>query len=95
LINTTGDLLGSPKLQQPIAQINAATTQQIDNVTSRSARILDQAFWRGVALIIVFFIMLTIYRLLVSRVFGVPTVRVQDASGNSGTGFSFFNKRKP
>jgi hypothetical protein len=95
LINTTGDLLGSPKLQQPLAQINAATTQQLDNVTSRSARILDQAFWRGVALIIVFFILLTIYRLLVTRVFGVPTIAVQNASSNAGTGFSFFKKRKP
>ncbi len=92
LINTTGDLLGSTKLQQPIAQINEVTTKQLDNVTSRSARILDQAFWRGVALIIVFFIMLTIYRLLVSRVFGAPTVTVQPAEG--GTGFSFFKRKK-
>jgi len=42
----------------------------------------------------VFFIMLTIYRLLVSRVFGAPTVAIENASTPSGTGFSFFRKKK-
>jgi hypothetical protein len=95
LIVTTGDLLGSQKLQQPIAQINDVTTKQLDNVTNRSARILDQAFWRGVALIIVFFVMLTLYRLIVSRLFGAPVVKVESAAPNSGnTAFSFFRRRR-
>ena len=67
LLNSTGDMLGSPKLEQPIKQVNAIATERIDHARLTGTRIIDVAFWRGAALIVLFFVMLTLYKIFVSR----------------------------
>jgi hypothetical protein len=67
LLNSTGDMLGSPKLEQPIKQVNAIATERIDHARLTGARLIDVAFWRGAALIVLFFVMLTLYKVFISR----------------------------
>ncbi len=67
LLNSTGDMLGSPKLEQPIKQVNAIATERIDHARLTGTRLIDVAFWRGAALIVLFFVMLTLYKVFVSR----------------------------
>ncbi len=68
LLNSTGDMLGSPKLEQPIKQVNAIATERIDHARLTGAKLIDVAFWRGAALIVLFFVMLTLYKVFVSRI---------------------------
>ncbi len=56
----TGTLMQSPNLLKPV---NAAASTAADT----STRVMDAAFWRGFALIVVFFVMLTLYRLVTAR----------------------------
>ena len=67
LLNSTGDMLGSPKLEQPIKQVNAIAAERIDHARVTGTRIIDVAFWRGAALIVLFFVMLALYKIFVSR----------------------------
>ena len=67
LLNSTGEMLGSPKLEQPIKQVNAIATERIDHARVTGTRMIDVAFWRGVALIVIFFVMLTLYKIVISR----------------------------
>jgi hypothetical protein len=55
LVANGGSLLASPRFDQ-------VTTKQVANAGAQGERIVDAAFWRGVALIVTFFIMLTLYR---------------------------------
>ena len=73
LLNSTGDMLGSPKLEQPIKQVNAIATERIDHARMTGTRLIDVAFWRGAALIVLFFVMLTLYKVFVLRL--VPKTR--------------------
>jgi predicted small secreted protein len=56
----TGSLMQSPALMKPV---NEAATAAADT----SSKVLDAAFWRGLALIVAFFVMLTIYRFVTAR----------------------------
>jgi hypothetical protein len=56
----TGSLMQSPALMKPM---DAAATTAADTGT----KVLDAAFWRGLALIVVFFTMLTLYRWVTAR----------------------------
>ena len=67
LLANTGELLGSPKLDQPIKQVNAIAMQRVEQARVSGARIIDVAFWRGAVLIVLFFVMLTLYKVLTSR----------------------------
>jgi hypothetical protein len=67
LLNSTGEMLGSPKLEQPIKQVNAIATERIDHARLTGTRLIDVAFWRGAALIVLFFVMLALYKIFVSR----------------------------
>lgn len=55
LVANGGSLLASPRFDQ-------VTTKQVAHAGEQGERIVDAAFWRGVALIIAFFVMLTVYR---------------------------------
>ena len=67
LLSNTGEMLSSPRLDQPIKQVNAIAIERVEQARVTGARIIDVAFWRGVALIAIFFVMLTLYKVLVSR----------------------------
>ena len=67
LLNSTGEMLGSPKLEQPMKQVNAIATERIDHARITSTKIIDVAFWRGAALIVIFFVLLTLYKIFISR----------------------------
>jgi hypothetical protein len=56
LVANGGSLLASPRFDQ-------VTTKQVAHAGEQGERIVDAAFWRGVALIVAFFIMLAVYRL--------------------------------
>lgn len=55
LVANGGSLLASPRFDQ-------VTTKQVAHAGEQGERIVDAAFWRGVALIVAFFVMLTVYR---------------------------------
>jgi hypothetical protein len=55
LMANGGALLASPKFDQ-------LTSKQVERVGDTSERIVDTAFWRGVALIVIFFVGLGVYR---------------------------------
>jgi hypothetical protein len=67
LLSTTGELLGSQRLEQPMKQVNAIATERVEHARITGTRIIDVAFWRGAALIVLFFVMLTLYKLFTSR----------------------------
>jgi hypothetical protein len=67
LLSTTGELLGSQRLEQPIKQVNAIATERVEHARITGTRIIDVAFWRGAALIVLFFVMLTLYKVFTSR----------------------------
>ncbi len=67
LLNSTGNMLGSPQFEQPIKQVNAIAAERIDQARATGANLIDVAFWRGAALIVLFFVMLTLYKVFVSR----------------------------
>jgi hypothetical protein len=56
----TGQLMQSPALMKPV---NDAALAASDT----GAKVLDAAFWRGLALIVAFFVMLTLYRIVTAR----------------------------
>jgi hypothetical protein len=56
VLQQTGALMQSPAFLKPVNE--AANT---------GTRVIDAAFWRGVALIMIFFVMLTLYRLVSAR----------------------------
>ncbi|MGL5004513.1 MAG: hypothetical protein ACRDAM_16355 [Casimicrobium sp.] len=56
----TGQLMQSPALMKSVEQSATLTADT-------GAKVMDAAFWRGVALIVIFFVMLTLYRLLTAR----------------------------
>jgi hypothetical protein len=56
----TGQLMQSPALMKPMEQ---SATLAADT----GAKVMDAAFWRGIALIVVFFAMLTLYRFVTAR----------------------------
>jgi hypothetical protein len=56
----TGQLMQSPTFMKPVA--DAANT-----AADTGAKVLDAAFWRGLALIVVFFVMLTLYRFITAK----------------------------
>ena len=62
LLSSTGDMLGSSKLDQPIKQVNAIATERVEHARVTGTKIIDVAFWRGVALIVLFFVLLTAYK---------------------------------
>jgi hypothetical protein len=55
LVANGGSLLTSPRFDQ-------VTTKQVAQAGEQGERIVDAAFWRGVALIVAFFAMLAVYR---------------------------------
>jgi hypothetical protein len=56
----TGQLMQSPALMKPMEQ---SATLAADT----GAKVMDAAFWRGIALIVVFFVMLTLYRFVTAK----------------------------
>jgi hypothetical protein len=56
----TGSLMQSPTLMKPVNDV--ATT-----AADTGSKVLDAAFWRGLALIVAFFVMLTLYRFVTAR----------------------------
>ena len=56
----TGQLMASQAIAKPVNE--AAAT-----ALGTSTRVLDVAFWRGLALIVAFFVMLTLYRFVTAR----------------------------
>ena len=67
LLNSTSDMLGSPRLEQPIKQVNAMAAERVEHARVNGTRIIDVAFWRGAALIVLFFVMLTLYKVFMTR----------------------------
>ena len=47
LLNSTGEMLGSPRLEQPIKQVNAIAAERVEHARMSGTRIIDVAFWRG------------------------------------------------
>ena len=47
LLNGTSEMLGSPRLEQPIKQVNAIAAERVEHARVSGARIIDVAFWRG------------------------------------------------
>lgn len=70
LMSSTGSLLGTGKPPGPLKEISDVAQQSVDKVTSSGTRIIDVAFWRGVALIIVFFICLVLYKIFAVKLLG-------------------------
>ena len=62
LLSNTGDMLGGSKLDQPIKQVNAIATERVEHARVTGTKIIDIAFWRGAALILLFFVLLTLYK---------------------------------
>jgi hypothetical protein len=56
----TGQLMQSPALMKPMEQ-------SANLAADTGAKVMDAAFWRGIALIVVFFVMLTLYRLVTAK----------------------------
>ena len=56
----TGQLMQSPTLMKPVTEAASAAADT-------SSKVLDAAFWRGIALIVAFFVMLTLYRVVTSK----------------------------
>ncbi len=67
LLANTGELLGSPRLEKPLKQVNAIATERVEHARITGTRIIDVAFWRSAALIMLFFVMLTLYKVFTSR----------------------------
>jgi len=55
LVANGSNLLASPAIDQ-------LTAKQVTNAGTQGERIVNTAFWRGVALIATFFVLLAIYR---------------------------------
>ncbi len=47
LLNSTSETLGSPRLEQPIKQVNAIAAERVEHARVSGTRIIDVAFWRG------------------------------------------------
>jgi hypothetical protein len=56
----TGQLIQSPAFLKPLEQSASLASDT-------GAKVMDAAFWRGIALIIVFFVMLTLYRFITAK----------------------------
>jgi hypothetical protein len=56
----TGQLIQSPAFLKPLEQSASLASDT-------GAKVMDAAFWRGIALIVVFFVMLTLYRLVTAK----------------------------
>ncbi len=56
----TGQLIQSPAFLKPLEQSASLASDT-------GAKVMDAAFWRGIALIVVFFVMLTLYRFITAK----------------------------
>jgi hypothetical protein len=70
LVGSAGGLIGSPQIEKPIQQINAIATERVEQARQTGAKLIDTAFWRGAALIILFFVCLAIYKFFSVKILG-------------------------
>jgi hypothetical protein len=65
--NGTG-FLGSPQFEQPLQKVSMIAAERMDQARFMGVKLIDAAFWRGAALIVLFFVLLTLYRLFASLI---------------------------
>jgi hypothetical protein len=67
VITATEMLIRSRAWTERLGEVNKATAERVEHATGQAERILDTSFWRAVAVIVVFFVMLLSYRVLTVR----------------------------
>jgi hypothetical protein len=70
LMGSAGTMLGGPTMDKPMQQINAIAQERVEQATSSGARIINVAFWRGAALIVLFFVCLILYKIFAVKILG-------------------------
>lgn len=68
LLNNTNGTLDASRPDSPLKRVSLLATDRIDYALNQSKDMVDRAFWRAAALIVLFFVLLGCYRLFSVRV---------------------------
>jgi hypothetical protein len=67
LVGSTDALLGSEAWSRRLGEVNEAAAARVLQASEASAALVDRLFWRGVALVVVFFAVMTLARVVAAR----------------------------